>query len=88
MFGLFLNCSSLTSLPNISNWNTSCVVDFDEMFNGCESLDSLPDISKWDTSNAKSMNSTFRSLKLLLLPNISKWNTEIVEILCFLTAFC
>ena len=46
---LFRNCSSSKSLPDISEWNTSNVINMNYLFCGCSSLESLPDISKWDT---------------------------------------
>ena len=45
---MFSGCSSLKSLPDISNWNTSNVIIMNNIFFGCSSLHSLPDISKWD----------------------------------------
>ena len=48
---MFYNCSSLSSLPDISKWNTSNVTNMSYMFCNCSSLSSLPDISKWNTSN-------------------------------------
>ena len=39
-------CTSLTSLPNISKWNTENIIDMSGMFNECSNLASLPDISK------------------------------------------
>ena len=35
---MFSGCSSLTSLPDISKWNTENVEDISSMFNGCKSL--------------------------------------------------
>ena len=46
MSGMFYQCSSLTSLPNISNWNTNNVTNMNGMFDQCLSLISLPDFSK------------------------------------------
>ena len=51
MSGIFGYCLSLTSLPDISKWNTSNVTNMSGMFFGCISLTSLPEISKWNTSN-------------------------------------
>ena len=48
---MFANCLSLSSLPDISKWNTSNVIDMSGMFTNCSSLLSLPDISKWNTIN-------------------------------------
>ena len=38
MSGMFDNCSSLSSLPDISKWNTNKVIDMKEMFKNCFSL--------------------------------------------------
>ena len=43
---MFEGCSSLSSLPDISKWNTNNVTNMSSMFYECSSLLSLPDISK------------------------------------------
>ena len=48
---MFSNCIILSSLPDISVWDTSKVTDMNNMFNKCQALSSLPDISKWNISN-------------------------------------
>ena len=48
---MFSECSSLISLPDISEWDTSNINDMSHIFENCSSLISLPDISKWNTSN-------------------------------------
>ena len=55
MSNMFLGCSSLLSLPDISKLNTNNVYDMNFMFNGCSSLSSLPDISKWNINNVTNM---------------------------------
>ena len=52
---MFCGCSSLSSLPDISNWNTNNVINMSSMFRGCSSLSSLPDISKWNTNNVTNL---------------------------------
>ena len=70
MSGMFSGCSSLSSLPDISKWNTINVTNMKSMFRGCSSL---PDISKWNTNNANNMNWIFSGCSSLTsLPNISK----------------
>ena len=72
---MFYDCSSLSSLPNISKWNTKNVTNMGGMFYGCESLSSLPDISYWNTSNVTNMSEMFRGCSSLSsLPDISIWN--------------
>ena len=48
---MFFGCTSLSSLPNISKWNTNKVKNMREIFYNCSSLLNLPDISKWNTNN-------------------------------------
>ena len=51
---IFSDCSSLSSLPDISKWNTNNVTNMSYMFYECSS--SLPDISKWNTNNVTNMS--------------------------------
>ena len=60
---MFCNCKSLSSLPDISKWNTSKVTDMSCMFYNCNTLSSLPDISKWDTSKFTNMRYMFSNCK-------------------------
>ena len=39
---MFYGCSSLNSLPNISNWNTANVTNMSYMFSWCSSLKNIP----------------------------------------------
>ena len=52
---MFNDCSSLSSLIDISKWNTNNITDISFMFNGFILLLSLPDISKWKTNNVTNM---------------------------------
>ena len=63
---IFYNCSSLSSLPDISKWNTNNVKDMQCMFYNCSSLSSLPDISKWNTNNVEDMSKMFNDTFSLL----------------------
>ena len=51
MKSMFDNCSSLTSLPDISKWNINKVNNMGVLFYGCSSLKTLPDISNWNLNN-------------------------------------
>ena len=63
-------CSSLISLPDISNLDTSNINDLSFMFSRCSSLKEFPDISNWNTSNVKNMSHLFNACKSLIsLPN-------------------
>ena len=56
---MFRDCSSLSSLPDISKWNTQNLKDMSIMCSGCSSLITLPNISKWETHNITNMRSLF-----------------------------
>ena len=89
MSSMFLNCSSLEVLPDISNWNIEEATDFGGVFGYCCSLISLPDISKWKTSKVINMEYMFYSCSSLVsLPDISKWNTENVENMSHMFSYC
>ena len=53
---MFEKCSSLTSLPDISKWNTNNVINMSSIFCKCSSLSSLPDISKWNINNVTELD--------------------------------
>ena len=65
-------CSSLTSLPDISKWNTNNVMNKYYMFYGCSSLSSLPGISKWNIDKVYDMSSMFDGCPNIILSKIIK----------------
>ena len=67
---MFFGCTSLSSLPNISKWNTNKVTNMSSMFNGCSSLSSLPDISKWNTNNVTDMDDMFNECLNIIISKI------------------
>ena len=50
---MFYKCSELTSLPDISKWNTKNVENMESLFYECSKLSSLPNISKWIINKVK-----------------------------------
>ena len=74
---LFHKCNSLSSLTDISKWDTSNVTNMSYIFYECNLLESLPDISKWNISNVKYIHGIFTGCKSLKsLPDIQKWDTS------------
>ena len=89
MNSMFRESSSLSSLPDILNWNTSNVTNMAGMFHYCSSLSSLPDILNWNTSNVTDMSSMFYGCSSLpSLPDISKWNTSNVTDMSYMFSGC
>ena len=77
MNSMFYECSSLISLPVISELDTKNVTNMGSMFFGCSSLISLPDISEWDTKNVTDTRDMFNGCSSLIsLPDISEWDTK------------
>ena len=86
---MFDNCLSLSSITNLSKFDTCIILNMSGMFNGCSSLKSLPDISKWNISNILNLSNVFsKCSSLSYLPDISKWKTDNVEDMSFLFFKC
>ena len=73
-FGMFAQCSSLTSL-DLSSFNTSKVTDMRGLFEGCKNLTSL-NVSSFNTSNVKYMDAMFRDCRNLTSLDLSNFNTS------------
>ena len=75
MSGIFFGCISLSSIPDISKWNTVNIKDMSYIFSKCTSLVSLPDVSKQNHKNLKNLISIFPDCPSSLnLPDLTKWN--------------
>ena len=86
---MFSCCKLLSSLPDISKWNTNNVTNMSHMFSNCRLLSSLPDISKWNTNNVADMSLMFSFCRgISSLPDISKWNTNKVSNMSYMFSFC
>ena len=68
MYCMFYGCSSLSSLPDISKWDTKNVNDMSYMFYGCSSLSSLPDISKWELNKNLETEDMFEGVDEKIIP--------------------
>ena len=79
----------LSSLSDISEWNTLNVINMSHIFSNCISLSSLTDISKWNTENVTNMSYMFNECKSLSkLSDISKWNTKNITDMSFMFYNC
>ena len=61
MKGLFYNCSSLISLPDISKWNTDKVKSYSGIFYNCLSLLFFINIFNWKLNNDSKANQIFEN---------------------------
>ena len=89
MSGLFQNCNSFETLPNISNWDTSNVNNMSWMFYGCKTITTVPDLSNNKTSNVVNFSRMFYYCEsLMILPDISNWNTSNALYMSFMFYTC
>lgn len=72
MSNMFESCYSITSIPNINQWDTSSVTNMSQMFSNAQSFNG--DLSGWDTSAVTNMNQMFY-YATKFNSDISKWNT-------------
>ena len=81
MSGMFNDCYVLTSVGNLSKWNTSKVTDMSWMFNGCNSFEQK-DVNNWNMSNVQDVSYMFgyaisdggnHTTKIL---NLGKWDVN------------
>ena len=81
--------SSLKTLPDISNWNTSKVKNINGIFSNCICLKSLPNISNWNISNVNDISYAFSGCSSLeSLPDISIWDISNVTNMCSIFNNC
>ena len=79
----------LSSIVDISNWNTSFVTDMSNLFGNCTLLSSIPDISNWETINLTNISNLFyHCTSLTSLPDISKWTIENVTNMSYMFYDC
>ncbi len=55
---MFVNCSNLTTIEGVEDWDVSNVTNMQSMFYGCNKLEDM-DLSSWDTSNVTNMRMVF-----------------------------
>ncbi len=74
MSDMFQN-SYLHEVGNLSNWDTSKVINMSGMFSGTK-LTSIGSLSNWNTSNVFDMSYMFQNSYLHEVGNLSNWDTS------------
>ena len=76
---LFSYCR-ISSIPDISNWDTSKATLMNHMFCNCYDLVYIPDLSKWKTPKLKNIRFMFANcFNLVSIIGISEWDTNNLE---------
>ena len=76
---MFSGCKSLSSLPNISVWDSSNFQQFYSIFSGCESLTTLPDLDKWPFSDHKYFGMYYGCLSLSFIPQKKSYGDSLYK---------
>ncbi len=86
---MFVNCTSLITVPGIGNWDFGSVIQSISMFNGCKKLQYLDDLSGWDMRNVNDIGYMFTSCQsLTALEGIGEWQFENLELATTLFKDC
>lgn len=75
-FQFFWGCSSLTSVPNINEWDTSSVTSLERTFENCSNFNQS--LNGWDTSAVTTLRRCFEGCTNFN-SSISDWNTALVS---------
>ena len=70
---MFHGCSKLTTIGDVSDWNTSKFYNCTSMFNACYLLNTL-DCGRWNMSNVVNTSSMFTSCNGFTTIDIDDWN--------------
>ena len=84
MRGLFWECSSLSDITPLKNWDVSNVTDFGNLFYECTSLSDVMPLLNWNLLNGKNFNRMFFGCNLSGREKLEKWklpNDELVYII-------
>jgi surface protein len=86
MTGLFYGCSSFVGdTSSLSKWNTSNVLDMNNMFNGCTLFNAS--LKKWDVSSVQNMNKMFYVCSSFV-GDLKRWDTSSVTDMSFMFLGC
>ena len=86
MYGMFYNCSSLTSL-DVTHFNTANVTDMSYMFYYCSSLTSL-DVTHFNTAKVTNMCNMFYNCSSLTSLDVTHFNTAKVTDMRYMFSSC
>ena len=73
MGAMFVHCRGITSLLEISDWDTSSLKSLHRTFMGCTELIEL-DVSNWNTSKLETLLETFYSCSKIISFNLGNWD--------------
>ena len=88
MYDMFYNCSNLTDISALANWNTSSVTNMQGMFYQCSNLTDISALVNWNTSSVITMVNMFYNTKISDISPLSSWNVSAVTNMTSLFSTC
>ena len=77
---MFRDCSSLSSINSLKNWDMSAAINMGCMFMNCISLTSIDALKKWNILNVKILSGIFMNcVSLSSISAIKNWNFSNIE---------
>lgn len=73
MYRMFGNCTSITTIPSIDEWDVSGILTMEAAFQGCTNFND--DMNSWDVSNVTTFDSMF-NLCSKFNGNITSWDVS------------
>jgi surface protein len=71
---MFYNLTSVTTIPDVSEWNVSNVTNMGGLFEAMTALNSPPAVGAWNVGNVTRFKSVFHGLALTSPPDVSQWD--------------
>ena len=87
MSNFFEKCTNIISL-DLSNFNTSNIIDMRRMFNHCSKLKEIKGMNNFFTNKVESMEGMFQLCNELEYLDISNWNTSNVTSMACIFNMC
>ena len=89
MDNMFRNCSELTSLELLTNWNIENVNNMRDMFHNCTGITSLEPLRNWNVENVQDTAGTFHNCsKITSIEPLTNWNVSNVKDMQGMFNFC
>jgi surface protein len=86
---MFSQCTSMTSAPDTSSWNTAAVTNMFGMFYYCSSMTTAPNTSSWNTGLVTNMADMFLACtSMTTAPDTSSWDTSAVTDMSYMFEQC
>lgn len=78
LFQTFYDCTSLTDLSPLADWNTASITSMQHTFRGSSrmALSDLSPLSDWDTRNVTNMQQIFYNTSVQDLSDIAGWDVK------------